>query len=137
MNIVSVRIQNFRGIKRLDLNLGQVTILIGENNTGKTSVLDALKLALYHLGSRSAIFNEMDFHLPSENATPLSAEPISIEIIFSDQHDEPWNQELLASLNRAKILQVNDGGISRVHLRLTCEYDQAYIFRLKLPTYSD
>ena len=125
MNIVSVRIQNFRGIKRLDLNLGQVTILIGENNTGKTSVLDALKLALYHLGSRRAIFNEMDFHLPSENATPLSAEPISIEIIFSDQHDEPWNQELLASLNRAKILQVNDGGISRVHLRLTCEYDKA------------
>ncbi|MCY4674134.1 MAG: DUF2813 domain-containing protein [Bacteroidetes bacterium] len=125
MNIVSVRIQNFRGIKRLDLKLGRVTILIGENNTGKTSVLDALRLALYHLGSRRAIFNEMDFHLPDENATPSSAKPISIEILFSDQYDEPWDKELQISLNRAKILQIDDVGTNRVHLRLTCEYDQA------------
>lgn len=124
MNIASIKIQNFRGIREIDVGLDQVTILIGENNTGKTSILDALKLALYHLGSSRAIFNEMDFHLSDQDATPFSAEPIIIEVFFSDQHGGPWDQELLTSLNRAKILQVDDEGINRVHLRLTCEYDQ-------------
>lgn len=114
----------FRGINELALDLGQVTVLIGENNTGKTSVLDALKLAIYHLGRRRPIFNELDFHLPSEDASPSSAEPITIEVIFSDERSESWKQQLVTSLNRANILQVDEKGISRVHLRLTCEYDQ-------------
>ena len=42
MRIARVRIRNFRGIRSLDLDLGPVTVLIGENNSGKTSVLDAL-----------------------------------------------------------------------------------------------
>ena len=39
MRATTLRIENFRSIKQLDL--GEITVLIGENNTGKTAVLDA------------------------------------------------------------------------------------------------
>jgi hypothetical protein len=39
----SIRIQNFRGLKDLTIeNLGRVNLLVGANNVGKTSVLEAL-----------------------------------------------------------------------------------------------
>ena len=41
----SIRIQNFRGLKDLTIeNLGRVNLLVGANNVGKTSVLEALRL---------------------------------------------------------------------------------------------
>ena len=42
MTVTALRIENFRGVKRLDLDLDldKLMVLIGENNTGKTAVLD-------------------------------------------------------------------------------------------------
>ena len=124
MRITSVRIQNFRGIKNLSIDLGEVTVLIGENNSGKTSVLDALRLCLRELGPRRrVVFDAFDFHLPDDAAEPSSAEPIQIEIIFLEQWQGEWNADLVARLNRNRILQVNDDDCGFVHLRVTCEYD--------------
>jgi len=41
-----INIENFRGIKHLSLELDELTVLIGENNTGKTSILEALQTCL-------------------------------------------------------------------------------------------
>lgn len=41
-----VRIANFRGIKNLEVNLSLLTMLVGANNSGKTTFLRALHLAL-------------------------------------------------------------------------------------------
>ena len=126
MTITTVRIQNFRGIRSLDLELGRVAVLIGENNTGKTSVLDALKLCLRDLGPRRrVVFDPLDFHLPDSGAEPSSADPIQIEVTFSDRPDEEWDDELVGRLNRARVLQVDDEGRNHVRLRVTCQYDQA------------
>jgi putative ATP-dependent endonuclease of OLD family len=46
MKLYKIEIQNFRGIKSLDLTIDDMTVLIGENNTCKTSILEALRLAL-------------------------------------------------------------------------------------------
>ena len=40
MRVTTLRIEKFRGIKRLDLDLDELTVLIGEDNTGKILVLD-------------------------------------------------------------------------------------------------
>ena len=46
MRIATLNIQNFRGIRTGLLRFGQHPILIGDNNTGKTTVIEALTLIL-------------------------------------------------------------------------------------------
>ncbi|MFM2064516.1 MAG: hypothetical protein RLZZ507_4187 [Cyanobacteriota bacterium] len=41
----SIKIENFRGLKSFELQqLGRINLLVGENNTGKTSILEAIQL---------------------------------------------------------------------------------------------
>ncbi|OFZ18005.1 MAG: ATP-dependent endonuclease [Bdellovibrionales bacterium RBG_16_40_8] len=65
MNILvdTVRISGFRGIKNLEMTLPRVTVLIGTNNSGKTSLLKALQLAL---GDYSRYISEEDFFIGSD-----------------------------------------------------------------------
>lgn len=54
-----VRIANFRAIKNLEVKLSKLTMLVGANNSGKTSFLRALHLAL---GYDRKIVNREDVH---------------------------------------------------------------------------
>ena len=126
MRITAVRIQNFRGIRSLDVELGPVTVLIGENHTGKTSVLDALKLCLRDLGPRRrTVFDTLDYHLTDSEAEPSSTDPIEIELAFSDHADDEWDDGLVGRLNRARVLQIDDKGRNHVRLRVTSRYDRS------------
>ena len=124
MKITKVRIEKFRGLKDLELDLDETTVLIGENNSGKTSVLDALRLCLRELGPRRRlVFDTFDFHLKDATAEPQSADPIKIEISFSEDVSGEWDDALLGRLNRQRILQVGLDGLNRIQLRVTCTYD--------------
>lgn len=124
MKISRLRVENFRGIRELELDFDSTTILIGENNSGKTSVLDALRLCLRELGPRRrVIFDSFDFHLADESAEPNSADPILIEISFSEHCEGEWDDSLVGRLNRNRILQVDNLGVRHVLLRVTCAYD--------------
>ena len=124
MKVTSIRIRNFRGIKDLNLELDEATVLIGENNCGKTSVLDALRLCLREIGPRRrVVFDTLDFHLPDDEAEPSSADPIQIDVTFSEQTSGEWRDELTGQLNRDGILQVSDDDRGYVCIRVTCAYD--------------
>lgn len=124
MKLRKVLIENFRGIKYLDLDVGDTTVLVGENNSGKTAVLDALRLCLRDLGPRRrVVFDPYDFHLKDANAEPSAADPIRIKLTFSEDTAGDWGDTLTGSLNRQKILQVDDGGRSHVVLQVTCTFD--------------
>ena len=41
-----IRIQNFRSIESMDIELGATNLLIGQNNTGKSNFLRAINIAL-------------------------------------------------------------------------------------------
>ena len=126
MRITAANIRNFRGIESLDLELGPVTVLIGENNSGKTSVLDALKLCLRDLGPRRrVVFDPMDHHMADSRSEPSSADPIEIEMRFSDRPGEEWDEELVGRLTRVRILQVDDDLRNHVRLRVTSRYDRS------------
>jgi len=59
-----IEIKNFRGIEELFLPLDDLCVLIGENNSGKSSILEALKICLTRSFTRRAsIFDEYDSHL--------------------------------------------------------------------------
>ena len=62
MQLKRIEISGFRGIKRLSLSFDELTVLIGENAWGKSSLLDALDVAL----SPNATFHSFhfdDFHV--------------------------------------------------------------------------
>lgn len=47
MKLQSIQLENFRAFERLSFSLGErVTLLIGENGSGKTSILDAIGIGL-------------------------------------------------------------------------------------------
>ncbi len=88
MQLRRLQIENFRGITSLDLRLKNTTVLIGENNTGKTAVLDALRFALREVRTRrGCAFEEYDFHLPTANPEPSTAPPTAFKLTF--QEDKP------------------------------------------------
>lgn len=68
MFLEKFRIKNFRGISDLTLTFNKgLNIIIGENNTGKTRIIDALRICLsYKDNDRNIFVNEKDFTLSSD-----------------------------------------------------------------------
>lgn len=58
MNIASLQIENFRGIKKGVINFKPHTILIGANNTGKSTIIEALALVV----GRDGLVKELTEH---------------------------------------------------------------------------
>ncbi len=46
IRITEVRVRNFRSLKSVDVKLDRLTVLVGANNSGKTSFLEALHAAI-------------------------------------------------------------------------------------------
>lgn len=68
IQIVELRVANFRALKEVTVSLEPLTILVGANNAGKTSLLDALNAALGV--SRRALTQEDVFTTASETSAP-------------------------------------------------------------------
>jgi putative ATP-dependent endonuclease of OLD family len=63
MKISRIKINNFRGIRESDLFLPDHGVFIGDNNTGKTSVLEAIDLVLGpDRLNRRTVVDEHDFY---------------------------------------------------------------------------
>jgi predicted ATPase len=55
--ITSVEIQNLKKLRKLEMDLGSLTVLVGANGSGKTSVLEAIDLAVRAMtGTPQAVF---------------------------------------------------------------------------------
>jgi putative ATP-dependent endonuclease of the OLD family len=99
VKIFSVEIENFRGIRSAKLLLPDHAVLIGDNNTGKSSVFEAVDLALGpdRLSRRPPV-DEHDFYqgkyLPVENpeapegADPAPAPKITVEVTITNLSPE-------------------------------------------------
>ena len=118
--IQTIRIFGFRGLKNIEVNLEPVTVLTGMNNTGKTSFLKALQIAL---GNRLFITHD-DFYLSGEFNTDkiivdLKIVPVDAEGKISADFGENW--ELLFTEDR---ITIDEDGNSFVPLRSVVIYDQ-------------
>lgn len=124
MLLTHIHIKNFRGIEELSLPLDDLCVLIGENNAGKSSILDALRVCLTRsLTRRGAIFEEYDYHLVSSWAEPSKSKPIEITLTFSELKEDEWPDEISQRLSDAE--QVDDNGLRSVILRVTSQFDPA------------
>lgn len=79
--IDQIRIDNFRGLKDFKMNLTKTTVLTGMNNTGKTSVLKAIQIAL---GNRSFLTRD-DFYQNNGNVEDVII--IDLRIIPIDNNN--------------------------------------------------
>ncbi len=116
--IKTVRVAGFRGLENLEVELEQTTVHTGMNNTGKTSFLKALQIAL---GNRQFVSQD-DFFIKDN----CCAEQITIDVLIvpvdadgkqNDDFSEDW--EVLFTTDRIR----TDGIKSFLPLRTTVTFD--------------
>ena len=63
MRIARLKIENFRGIEKSELFFPGHTVLVGDNNTGKSTIIEAIDLVLGpERLSRYPVIDEHDFY---------------------------------------------------------------------------
>ena len=108
MQITCVRIENFRSIRQLTVELGKSTVFVGPNNSGKTAILDAIRLAMpQRWGQRSTGFNEYDIHLSTDSSDPKLSNGVCIELTCAERESGEWPQIIVDDLS--EILQLSTG----------------------------
>lgn len=117
MKLTDLKIENFRGIHSLHLHLDDLTVLIGENNIGKSTVLEAIRLVLTRgFGTRrGGQFTEYDFHLKDATATPQTADPISITLHFAEEQESEWPDTVVQQMN--EVIQLDTDGLNHIWLQ--------------------
>lgn len=92
MKVVRLSISNFRGVKKAELHFEGHTLLVGMNNVGKSTVCEALELALgLDRLRRFPPVEEFDFHNSrylDKSVEPAVAIPIEIEVVLADLNQE-------------------------------------------------
>lgn len=148
MRISSIRIKNFRALTDVEIPLARATVIIGENNSGKSSVLDCISLALgRRWGQRGTGFSDYDVTIPDEVAPPTEnapatpaqdddAEPeeqaanepdeehteASIELRFAEEKANEWPDEITSGL--FGIIQTDPiSGLNAITLRVTYRFN--------------
>ena len=114
-----VRIAGFRGLKNIEVALEQTTILTGMNNTGKTSLLKALQLAL---GNRQFVSQEDFFIEDGSVSEKIIVDLLIIPINGDGKMDEGFSDdwEILFTTDR---IRIDDTGNSFVPLRTIITFD--------------
>ena len=120
MFLSKVAIENFRGLKSLTLCLDKTTVLIGENNCGKTSILEAIRLCLSR-AVRGNPFEDQDHHLDSSGAAPGDAGDLKITLTFSEATVGEWPTEVIQALADAAVFDQN--GLYNVIFTVSSSYD--------------
>ncbi|NEX48643.1 AAA family ATPase [Rhodobacter sp. ETT8] len=122
MHISRLAIDNFRCIRALDIELSPTSVIIGENNAGKTAVLDAVKIALSRKWGRSGQtgFNEYDF--PFGAAQEGTDGDIRIRLWFSESQRNEWHQPMVDDL--IEIIRTDPhSGTHSICMQVTCSFE--------------
>ena len=117
MFLDQIDIKNFRGIRDLSLKLDDTTVLIGENNTGKSTILAALEACLSrNLSRRNGTFSEYDYYLPDKNSQPADSDGLEVTLRFVERSENEWPDEIVQSL--ASTIQIADDGKQSIIFRV-------------------
>ncbi|MGM0561695.1 MAG: ATP-dependent nuclease [Pseudomonadota bacterium] len=148
MRISSIRIKNFRALVDVEIPLACSTVIIGENNCGKSSVLDCISLALgRRWGQRGTGFSDYDVTIaddvqssagtetaavieeddsepaePPDDETEEKHEEASVELHFAEQNLNEWPEEITQGL--FGIIQTDPiSGLNSITLRVSYRFN--------------
>ena len=99
MYLEKLIIKNFRGIENITLNFNKgLNVLIGENNAGKTAIIDALRICLSYGNQRREIYvSQSDFHINKEAITNvLNNIEFHLHFHIDVQEEAAWFNDLLS-----------------------------------------
>ncbi len=92
MYLSRLEIENFRGIRSAVIEFSETTILIGENDSGKTTLLDAVCLVLSKRPVESPIyFEESDFYKSPGNGSGQTVGVIKVRLVFTERTPDEWS----------------------------------------------
>ncbi len=93
MQLTRVLLERFRAIERLDLRIGPTCVLIGEETTGKPSIVDAIAAASgFGEEATSFAFESDDFRASDDG------EPLPIRVILDFRERLPKDAEITSGL---------------------------------------
>ncbi|MCH8151391.1 MAG: AAA family ATPase [Planctomycetes bacterium] len=109
MYLSRVVIRNFRNFKLLDVPIApRVTCIVGENNTGKTNFIHAIRLAVdARLSSYQRQLSVEDFHVGTDISAP---QQILVCLEFSDFAGKPNEEAMVYGYG-------DEGGVARLTYR--------------------
>ena len=103
MQLVRLRIQNFKSIRDLSITeIESALILVGKNNTGKTSVLDAIRVLGGACQVRPEDFNETGKNIEIEASLAISQEDLKVlhahGVVGNYKRYEAWERDFFEKL---------------------------------------
>ena len=118
--IKTVRVNGFRGLKNVEIELEQTTVLTGMNNVGKTSFLKALQIVF---GQRQFLSQD-DFYI-EENIVnnKIIIDTLIVPIDQDGKREKEFSDEWIILFGESKI-QFDDLGNSYIPLRTVSIMDK-------------
>src|SRR5215831_17099357 len=98
MLLRSVQLENFRAVKSARVSFEPTTVLIGENDCGRSSIMEGIALAL-GWNCAEGEFRFQPFHAHRDGTA--SAPAISITLEFGESSAGEWDGEGFEVLRRA------------------------------------
>lgn len=137
MFLKSVSVCNFRSLKDIYVELESDTILIGENNSGKTAFLDILRSVLSRV-TATATFDEYDYFAGDGISVPQDSPGIKVVFTFSERTQDEWHDDIISKFQ--EITQPHHDDLHNIDLfqiifeitskynEVTEQYDVSYNF---------
>lgn len=98
MRIVRVHVDNFRGINLADIHFDGTSVLLGDNNVGKSTLFEAIELAIgADRLSRTQAIDEHDFHGGHYLSEGDQPKRIIVEVVIAGL-DERYRAKFRANL---------------------------------------
>ena len=111
-----VTVENFRTFSKIEVDLDETTVLIGENNSGKSAFLEAIKFGLGRPLSRKVNpFEDYDYHLEKKGSKPGDSGEIKITLKFIESRENEWSDDLVRALADGVVF---DGVLRKITLRV-------------------
>lgn len=121
MQLRSVTVKNFRALADVTVDLDATTVLIGENNSGKTSFLEAVRLCLTQgVSRRGDVFEDYDHHLPTHEAQVGEGGDTEIILRFQETAVGEWPADVVQAVSDAITVE---GDLQQVTLRVKSTKD--------------
>ena len=124
MHIESLKLTNFRcfGPETATIPLSETfTAFVGDNGSGKTAIMSAL-LRLFGISQEQRRLRVQDFHIPRNEATPVTERSLSIEVILAFpelQNAEGDHSAIPEFFNQ---LAIDEDGHAKCRVRLEAKW---------------